>query len=85
MTRSDAGRIGGRTTAQRHGSAHMARIGRRGAEALWSRYNLVPVGTSGWALADKETGETKTVWNCASLMAILQQRGYRKDVDGTPF
>jgi general stress protein YciG len=63
MTKKQAGQIGGRVTVQRHGSAHMAEIGRRGASVTWSRYHLSPVGQSGWAMVDRQTNEVKTFIN----------------------
>jgi general stress protein YciG len=62
--RRQAGRNGGLTTFYRYGSEHMSEIGRKGAEATWSRYNLAPIGTSQWAIVNKQTGEIKTIF-CA--------------------
>lgn len=62
-TKAQAGRLGGLATVAKHGQAHMAAIGRRGAAALWARYDLAPAGLAGWALIDRETGAIKRAWN----------------------
>ena len=62
MTKSEAGRLGGQATAKKHGTAHMKAIGRRGADATWAKYNLVPVGTSQYAMVDKQTNEIKAIF-----------------------
>ena len=38
MTMRERGRLGGMTTAERHGKAHMARIGKAGFRALCRRF-----------------------------------------------
>ena len=54
-----AGALGGAATMARHGRDHMARIGRKGAEAFWKRYTVQPAGVSGWAIVERETGQVK--------------------------
>lgn len=60
--RKAAGSRGGRATVAKYGRPYMAEIGRRGAEALYRRYNLVPNGVAGWALVDRETNQVKAAW-----------------------
>lgn len=60
--RKKAGSLGGRATVAKYGRSYMAEIGRRGAEALYKRYNLVPAGVAGWALVDRENGKVKAAW-----------------------
>jgi hypothetical protein len=63
MDRKQAGSKGGRVTVERHGRQHMSRIGRAGARVTWQRYHLSPVGQSGWAMCNRETGEVKQFIN----------------------
>lgn len=57
MKHKEWGRRGGRATVAKHGKEHMRTIGKRGAAAFWKRYTLRPVGTSDFAITDRETGE----------------------------
>lgn len=63
MTKQQAGQIGGRATVAKHGPEHMKVIGKRGAAVTWTRYQLSPIGQSGWAMVDRETHEVKTFIN----------------------
>jgi hypothetical protein len=54
---SESGRRGGLATFAKHGRAHMAAIGKRGALTFWKRYQVHPAGTSGWAIIRRATGE----------------------------
>jgi hypothetical protein len=63
MTKKQAGQIGGRTTFARHGKQHMSAIGRAGAKTTWTRYKLAPIGQSGFALVDRQSGEMKAIIN----------------------
>lgn len=56
MTKAEAGVMGGKRTAARHGREHMAAIGRRGADTFWRRYRLVPEGTNGFAIVHRTSG-----------------------------
>jgi len=58
-TKQSAGRLGGQATVARHGPGHMAKIGRKGAQALHDRYNLTPFGIGDFALVNKETGQVR--------------------------
>jgi general stress protein YciG len=62
-TKQTAGQIGGRATVARHGRDHMQAIGKRGAAVTWQRYQLSPIGQSGWAMVNRETREVKTFIN----------------------
>ena len=57
-----AGQQGGIATYRKHGREHMRRIGKRGGEVTHSRYRMHPVGLSGWAYVNRETGKIKTTW-----------------------
>jgi len=57
--RAQAGSKGGRANVKNNGSEHMAEIGRKGAATTWRKYKLVPTGTNGWAMVERETGEVK--------------------------
>lgn len=63
MNKRQAGSKGGRATVAKHGREHMQAIGRKGATVTWTRYQLSPVGQSGWAMLDRETREVKTFIN----------------------
>lgn len=56
MTKSEAGRLGGRTTFEKYGSDHMRRIGKEGAKKFYEKYELHPVGTSWFAIVERATG-----------------------------
>lgn len=62
-TKQTAGAKGGRATVVKHGRDHMAEIGKAGAAVTWTRYQLSPIGQSGWAMVDRETNEVKTFIN----------------------
>lgn len=62
-TKRTAGALGGRATVAKHGSAHMQKIGKRGAAVTWQRYHLAPIGQSGWAMVNRVTNEVKTFVN----------------------
>ena len=63
MDKKKAGRKGGRATVAKHGRDHMSRIGKEGARVTWTRYQLSPIGVSGWAMRHRETGEVKAFIN----------------------
>jgi len=48
---------GGKRTAERHGSAHMARIGRKGAQTLHELYRLEPTLLNNFALVHRATNQ----------------------------
>lgn len=54
MTKAEAGRLGGKKTAQTH---DMRALGKKGAEAFHRKYKLVKLGTDDWAIVDRETGK----------------------------
>lgn len=56
MNRRESGRMGGKKTAERHGSEHMAAIGKRGSVTFWRRYTVRPLGTRGWQVVERATG-----------------------------
>ncbi len=62
MTKQEAGRIGGRATASKHGRAHMQRIGKRGAVVTHSRYSIKPIGQTQYAYVYRDSGVIKTIW-----------------------
>lgn len=56
MNRSEAGRKGGLATVKKHGRKHMKRIAALGAEAFHKKYYLRKLGTSDFAIVNRETG-----------------------------
>ena len=62
MTKKEAGRLGGKATAEKYGSEHMAEIGRKGAEATWTKYVLVPASTSQYAMVNRQTKEVVAIF-----------------------
>jgi general stress protein YciG len=56
-TKQQAGRRGGLATLERHGREHYRRIGKRGADVTWTRYQLSPVGLTEYALVERATGK----------------------------
>jgi hypothetical protein len=60
--RKAAGRMGGLATVNKHGKEHMAAIGKKGAAALYKKYQLVPAAMTGWALISRETGAVVAIW-----------------------
>ena len=57
MSKSEADKLGGKATYEKHGSAHMTRIGKLGAKTTWTKYQLVPAGTSQYAMINRTTKE----------------------------
>lgn len=56
MTKAQAGRLGGKATALKHGHEYMRTIGKRGARRTWSLYHWLPIGIGGYALTRRDTG-----------------------------
>ena len=54
-----AGRLGGQQTARRHGRAHYQKIGRLGARSTHTKYELIPVDQSDFAMVDRKTHQLK--------------------------
>jgi len=65
--RAEAGRRGGLATLAKYGAAHMKVIGAKGAKVFHSRYRLDPVGTSQFAIVNRETNEVKAFLNGMSF------------------
>jgi hypothetical protein len=59
--RAAAGRLGGLATLRKYGREHFRKIGARGALITWLTYSLHPVGTSRFAMVNRETGEIKAM------------------------
>lgn len=57
MNKSEAGRKGGLKTLEKYGREYLSEIGRRGAAALWEKYQLVPVNMTEFAIVDRKTGK----------------------------
>lgn len=57
MTKAQAGSIGGNATVKKHGKAYMKQIAKRGAAAFHRKYKLSKLGTSDFAIVNRETGE----------------------------
>ena len=62
MTKAQAGRLGGIATHKKHGSTHMSTIGKRGAETTWTKYQLIPAGTSQYAMVEKSTNKVIAIF-----------------------
>jgi hypothetical protein len=60
-SKQQAGSLGGRETVRKYGPKHMAEIGKRGAAVTWARYSLAPVGSSGWAMVERNTGTIRAL------------------------
>lgn len=56
-TKQSAGKLGGLATLSRYGPDHMRAIGKRGAATFWKRYSLRPIGTSRFAITNRETNK----------------------------
>ena len=63
MTKQAAGQLGGLATLARHGRAHMAAIGRRGAAVFWQRYHLAPVDIAAFAIVERVSGRVVSLTN----------------------
>lgn len=74
MTKSQAGRLGGRKTFERHGKNHMAKIGKRGQRTFKRRYRWEPAGTSGWVLLCRKTGRVIASYGVNLLLPVLYRR-----------
>lgn len=59
MSKTQAGRQGGRATLAKHGRAHFVAIGKLGGRSFWQRYFLIPSGAAGWAIVNRRTGEIR--------------------------
>lgn len=60
MTKAQAGRLGQAALRRKLGADyadHMRNIGKRGAKAFWSKYRLIPIGTSQFAIVCRVTGK----------------------------
>lgn len=57
MTKSQAGRLGGRATVKKHGRGYMSQIGLKGAQAFWKKYVLKPVNLAHFAIVNRQTNE----------------------------
>ena len=57
MTKEQAGRLGGQATAKKYGKNHMSKIGKLGAQATFEKYKILPLGTSQYAMINRETNE----------------------------
>lgn len=53
---------------EKRGAEHMREIGRRGAKTTHKRYRFAPVGTRGWALVGRKTGEIVALIDARSSM-----------------
>jgi general stress protein YciG len=57
MNKAQAGQKGGQTTVEKYGKEHMEELARKGAAAFHKKYHLVKLGTSDFAIVNRETGE----------------------------
>jgi hypothetical protein len=56
MTKSEAGRKGGKSTVNKYGRRYMTELAKKGAAAFHAKYKLQPLGTSDFAIVDRATG-----------------------------
>lgn len=56
MTKSDAGSKGGNATVKKYGLGYMKQIACKGAAAFHKKYKLTKLGTSDFAIINRETG-----------------------------
>lgn len=57
MTRQEASSLGGKAVFKKYGREYMQAIGRKGAQAFWAKYKLVPIQANNFAIVNKETNE----------------------------
>ena len=57
MNKAQAGSIGGQATVKKYGKSYMKQLARKGAEAFHKKYRLSKLGTSDFAIVNRETGE----------------------------
>lgn len=57
MNKKQAGSMGGLRTAQKYGHEYMQALARKGAQAMHKKYMLVKLGTSDFAIVNRETGK----------------------------
>jgi hypothetical protein len=62
MTKSQAGRAGGKALVRKYGRDHMRKIGRRGGRVTNERYSIQPVGLARYAMVDRVTKKVKVVF-----------------------
>lgn len=56
MTKTEAGKKGGCATVKKYGKGYMKQLACRGAAAFHKKYKLSRLGTSDFAIVDRETG-----------------------------
>ena len=56
MSKADAGRKGGKTTVKKYGKGYMKQLAKLGAAAFHKKYKLSKLGTSDFAIVNRETG-----------------------------
>jgi len=58
---TDSQRAAAKALVERRGPDYMREIGRKGAKTTHKRYRFAPVGTRGWAMVGRKTGEIVAV------------------------
>lgn len=56
MTKAQAGQKGGKATLKKYGRDYMKNLAKLGAAAFHKKYKLSKLGTSDFAIVDRETG-----------------------------
>lgn len=56
MNKKQAGQKGGEATVKKYGKAYMKNLASSGARAMHKKYKLVKLGTSDFAIVNRETG-----------------------------
>lgn len=57
-----------RALVEKRGANHMREIGKRGARTTHKRYKFSPIGTRGWAMVGRRTGEIVALIDARSSM-----------------
>lgn len=56
MSKSEAGAKGGKSTLKKYGRRYMKQLAEKGAKAFHAKYRLQKLGTSDFAIVNRETG-----------------------------
>lgn len=54
MTKAEAGRKGGTSTAKKYGNEYMSELARKGAQAFHKKYKLVPINLNDFLIVSRD-------------------------------
>lgn len=57
MNKAACGQLGGLATLNKYGMSYMVELARKGARAFHTKYKLVKLDTSDFAIVNRETGQ----------------------------